>query len=207
MNNIFPLIFSWNPFVFEPGHLQEIGRAHHARRGGDGPYPEFGEVSTKIGVLENHKNFLFFFRCKRCNFAMEMEVDKTINKVFQCLQCDAKFCRICEVSYFGEIIIGNNLVQQFLKNDWDDDHFGIAARRWSEKRSGAKRTEICEFFNLFLFYKIHFYFSREKQLNEAVLRKCSRCGLVFMKDQGCNKMTCRCGKFWGKMGAIKLFWE
>lgn len=129
---------------------------------------------------------------------MEMEVDKTINKVFQCLQCDAKFCRICEVSYFGEIIIGNNLVQQFIER---------LGRRpfWNKLRGGGEKNEAEQkgprsVSFLLLFYKIHFYFSREKQLNEAVLRKCSRCGLVFMKDQGCNKMTCRCGKFWGKRG-------
>lgn len=34
--------------------------------------------------------------------------------------------------------------------------------------------------------------SRENALSEAVLRTCSRCGLVFDKDEGCNKMTCRC---------------
>lgn len=36
---------------------------------------------------------------------MELELDKTVNKVFDCLNCGAKFCRNCQ-------------------EDWDDDHFG-----------------------------------------------------------------------------------
>uniref|UniRef100_A0A915LV08 RING-type domain-containing protein n=1 Tax=Meloidogyne javanica TaxID=6303 RepID=A0A915LV08_MELJA len=33
----------------------------------------------------------------------------------------------------------------------------------------------------------------EKKLNEAIVRKCPRCGIAFIKVSGCNKMTCRCG--------------
>ena len=33
----------------------------------------------------------------------------------------------------------------------------------------------------------------EKRVTEAMLRKCHRCGKRFVKDVGCNKMTCICG--------------
>lgn len=33
----------------------------------------------------------------------------------------------------------------------------------------------------------------EKRVTEAMLRKCHRCGKRFVKDAGCNKMTCICG--------------
>ncbi|KAK0046834.1 E3 ubiquitin-protein ligase RNF216 [Biomphalaria pfeifferi] len=33
----------------------------------------------------------------------------------------------------------------------------------------------------------------ENQISEAVMRKCHRCGKKFIKEAGCNKMTCICG--------------
>ncbi|CAG0898458.1 unnamed protein product [Darwinula stevensoni] len=33
----------------------------------------------------------------------------------------------------------------------------------------------------------------ENELSEAVIRTCSKCGTRFMKEEGCNKMTCSCG--------------
>ncbi|KAI3413826.1 hypothetical protein GPALN_011307 [Globodera pallida] len=96
-------------------------------------------------------------RCKLCNFAMEMDVDKTVNKVFDCLNCCAKFCRFCE-------------------RRWDEDHFGVSCEELDLKTKKDKKDR-----------------ELEKKLNEAVIRKCPRCGLPFMKDEGCNKMTCRCG--------------
>uniref|UniRef100_A0AC34QEZ3 RING-type domain-containing protein n=1 Tax=Panagrolaimus sp. JU765 TaxID=591449 RepID=A0AC34QEZ3_9BILA len=44
-------------------------------------------------------------RCKNCNFAAEMNVDKTVNKVFDCLGCGKQWCRLCE-------------------KEWNDEHFG-----------------------------------------------------------------------------------
>ena len=33
----------------------------------------------------------------------------------------------------------------------------------------------------------------ESRLTEAMLRKCHRCNKYFVKEYGCNKMTCTCG--------------
>ena len=33
----------------------------------------------------------------------------------------------------------------------------------------------------------------EEKLTEAMLRECLMCGYKFYKEEGCNKMTCRCG--------------
>lgn len=44
-------------------------------------------------------------RCRKCNWAVEMEVPAEVNKVFECHGCEAKFCRLCDKL-------------------WDDDHIG-----------------------------------------------------------------------------------
>lgn len=33
----------------------------------------------------------------------------------------------------------------------------------------------------------------EKRVTESILRKCHKCGKHFIKETGCNKMTCVCG--------------
>uniref|UniRef100_A0A1I8C0U9 RING-type domain-containing protein n=1 Tax=Meloidogyne hapla TaxID=6305 RepID=A0A1I8C0U9_MELHA len=96
-------------------------------------------------------------RCKKCNFAIEMEDDKNINKVFTCIECHYEMCRLCE-------------------RDWDDEHFGYSCEELDAKNKKEKRDR-----------------ALEKQLNEAVIRKCPKCGVQFVKLTGCNKMTCRCG--------------
>ena len=50
---------------------------------------------------------------------MQMEADKKINKVFDCLGCGAKMCRICE-------------------RNWDDEHFGISCEELDAKYKDKK---------------------------------------------------------------------
>uniref|UniRef100_A0A914YNZ5 RING-type domain-containing protein n=1 Tax=Panagrolaimus superbus TaxID=310955 RepID=A0A914YNZ5_9BILA len=33
----------------------------------------------------------------------------------------------------------------------------------------------------------------ESKISEVVIRKCQKCGISFVKNEGCNKMECRCG--------------
>ena len=32
----------------------------------------------------------------------------------------------------------------------------------------------------------------EEQMTEAKIRRCPKCNTQFFKEEGCNKMTCRC---------------
>lgn len=64
--------------------------------------------------------FLVFYSCKKCNFAIDMEVDKTVNKVFDCIACEYKMCRLCE-------------------RDWDDEHFGYSCEELDAKNKKEKR--------------------------------------------------------------------
>eukprot|EP00731_Ephydatia_muelleri_P028498 Em0020g142a len=59
-------------------------------------------------------------------------------------------------------------------NNWDD-HFGIPCKEM-ESRDDTK-------------YRI----SIEELMTKAKIRYCHRCGCEFLKNDGCNKMTCRCG--------------
>ncbi|KAL7077961.1 hypothetical protein ACQ4LE_003459 [Meloidogyne hapla] len=109
------------------------------------------EENIGMALLDNLE------RCKKCNFAIELEMDKQLNKVFDCIVCNAKFCRLCE-------------------RDWDDEHFGLSCKEMDRKEKKDKKERAIE-----------------KKLNEAVIRKCPRCGVQFVKEKGCNRMTCRCG--------------
>uniref|UniRef100_A0AC35F661 RING-type domain-containing protein n=1 Tax=Panagrolaimus sp. PS1159 TaxID=55785 RepID=A0AC35F661_9BILA len=33
----------------------------------------------------------------------------------------------------------------------------------------------------------------ESKISEAIIRKCHKCNIAFVKNEGCNKMTCQCG--------------
>ena len=41
-------------------------------------------------------------------------MDKKLNKVFDCIACNAQFCRICE-------------------RDWDDEHIGLSCEEMDKK--------------------------------------------------------------------------
>uniref|UniRef100_A0AC34R5H9 RING-type domain-containing protein n=1 Tax=Panagrolaimus sp. JU765 TaxID=591449 RepID=A0AC34R5H9_9BILA len=45
-------------------------------------------------------------RCKKCNFAVELPTDRTIEKMFECVNCDGKWCRLCG-------------------RKWEDDHVNL----------------------------------------------------------------------------------
>ncbi|KAI1722441.1 IBR domain, a half RING-finger domain-containing protein [Ditylenchus destructor] len=65
---------------------------------------------------------------------------------------------------------------RICQREWDDDHFGITCDELDVKQKRNRKDRLLE-----------------KELNEAIIRKCPRCGMPFVKDAGCNKMTCRCG--------------
>uniref|UniRef100_A0A7E5A0A9 RING-type domain-containing protein n=1 Tax=Panagrellus redivivus TaxID=6233 RepID=A0A7E5A0A9_PANRE len=58
---------------------------------------------------------------------------------------------------------------------WNDDHFGQTCDEAALKIGVQKKQR-----------------DLERMASEAVMRKCHRCNLVFTKDEGCNKITCRC---------------
>uniref|UniRef100_A0A7E4VQT2 RING-type domain-containing protein n=1 Tax=Panagrellus redivivus TaxID=6233 RepID=A0A7E4VQT2_PANRE len=59
---------------------------------------------------------------------------------------------------------------------WNDDHFGRSCDETALKSGVDKKKR-----------------DLERKANEAVMRKCHKCNLPFTKDEGCNKVTCRCG--------------
>ncbi|XP_065065787.1 E3 ubiquitin-protein ligase RNF216-like [Rhopilema esculentum] len=63
---------------------------------------------------------------------------------------------------------------RYCKEPWQD-HFGIPC---TEMESGKEK-------NIRVSY--------EEKMSKAKIRTCSQCGCGFMKTDGCNKMTCRCG--------------
>jgi hypothetical protein len=61
-------------------------------------------------------------RCPKCNFAIEMDVPKEVNKVFHCFSCDYQVCRICERA-------------------WDEDHFGVSCEELDKKSKTDKAQQ------------------------------------------------------------------
>jgi len=60
--------------------------------------------------------------------------------------------------------------------EWDEDHFGISCEELDEKNNIDRKKR-----------------KMEEKLNEVLVRICGKCGLQMIKQDGCNKMTCRCG--------------
>jgi TRIAD3 protein (E3 ubiquitin-protein ligase RNF216) len=62
---------------------------------------------------------------------------------------------------------------RYCKEDWSE-HFGKPCHE-VEKQSDVK-------------YRL----TIEEQMTEAKIRRCPKCNTQFFKEEGCNKMTCRC---------------
>jgi len=60
--------------------------------------------------------------------------------------------------------------------EWNEDHFGISCEELDEKNNIDRKKR-----------------KMEEKLNEVLVRICGKCGLQMIKQDGCNKMTCRCG--------------
>ncbi|KAK6170736.1 hypothetical protein SNE40_019051 [Patella caerulea] len=63
---------------------------------------------------------------------------------------------------------------RFCKEEWKD-HIGIPCSELEKKDETTLRKEY------------------EEKMTAAKVRTCLKCKSQFMKDEGCNKMTCRCG--------------
>eukprot|EP00118_Oscarella_pearsei_P017331 m.171172 g.171172 ORF g.171172 m.171172 type:complete len:240 (+) comp39052_c0_seq32:1146-1865(+) len=66
------------------------------------------------------------------------------------------------------------VICRHCKEDWDA-HFGLKCSEVQTKSDVAFRTVI------------------EEKMTEAKVRKCHKCNAAFFKEEGCNRMTCRCG--------------
>lgn len=62
-------------------------------------------------------------RCTNCNFAAEMNVDKNIDKIFNCLSCGKQWCRSCE-------------------KEWNDEHFGLSCEEFAKKSGDQARRDL-----------------------------------------------------------------
>jgi len=63
---------------------------------------------------------------------------------------------------------------RYCKEPWDE-HFGIPCSEVEKKEEKNLRT------------------TYEERMSMAKIRTCKKCDCGFMKTDGCNKMTCRCG--------------
>ena len=58
--------------------------------------------------------------------------------------------------------------------DWAN-HFGIPCREMEKKDEANVRK------------------TAEEKMTAALLRRCHKCQTPLIKEEGCNKLTCRCG--------------
>uniref|UniRef100_A0A914GPM2 RING-type domain-containing protein n=1 Tax=Globodera rostochiensis TaxID=31243 RepID=A0A914GPM2_GLORO len=57
--------------------------------------------------------------------------------------------------------------------EWQDEHKGISCEQFGKQQNRERLLE--------------------KRLSEAVVRNCLKCKVAFVKHDGCNRVTCRCG--------------
>ena len=63
---------------------------------------------------------------------------------------------------------------RYCQEDWKD-HWGVPCKEVEKKDAKNLRT------------------TYEEKMTAAKVRKCWSCSTIFLKTEGCNKMTCRCG--------------
>eukprot|EP00730_Choanoeca_flexa_P018083 TRINITY_DN8775_c0_g1_i5.p1 TRINITY_DN8775_c0_g1~~TRINITY_DN8775_c0_g1_i5.p1 ORF type:complete len:285 (+),score=59.66 TRINITY_DN8775_c0_g1_i5:148-1002(+) len=63
---------------------------------------------------------------------------------------------------------------RYCKVDWKE-HFGLSCKEVESNDETLKRTKL------------------EEAMSDALVRRCPKCNMQFLKETGCNKMTCRCG--------------
>ncbi|KAI1722439.1 E3 ubiquitin-protein ligase [Ditylenchus destructor] len=63
------------------------------------------------------------------------------------------------------------------ERDWDDQHFGKSCEEMEQLEENDRQVR-----------KV------EDKMSQAVIRQCDKCGLPFVRLDGCNKIVCRCGQ-------------
>jgi len=96
-------------------------------------------------------------------------------QIFQCPSCEFK-CLIPESNKVMECLNPKCLKDscKLCKEDWDK-HFGLPCDEVEAKGESDLRVRT------------------EEAMTNAVVRRCIKCNAPFVKEAGCNKMTCRCG--------------
>uniref|UniRef100_A0AC34FNZ0 RING-type domain-containing protein n=1 Tax=Panagrolaimus sp. ES5 TaxID=591445 RepID=A0AC34FNZ0_9BILA len=101
--------------------------------------------------------------------------DAGLEDLVTCSQCGAIACVSPSATYY----ICTCRIRQCRNcpRIYDSEHFGKTCEKLDEEKekqmSSTRRME--------------------SKISEAVIRKCFKCGIAFVKNDGCNKMECRCG--------------